>query len=82
MYPKNFTEQNKKDFDEIKRIAETIPEYVALIFDGTSHIIIEIAAEKVTPFMWDAIHEFNASAKSLSIGYAYVSENIQGERYV
>ena len=81
-YPNNFTEENKNDFNEIRQIATTIDGYVALIYDGTPNILIEIAGEQITNDMWMAIDAFNASAKSLSIGFAYVSENTQGVRYV
>jgi hypothetical protein len=81
-YPAGFSEENKKDFDILKGIAQTIPEYVALVYDGTSYVTIEVAAEKISGEMWLAIDQFNAQARSLSTGFALVSEDIQGERYV
>ncbi len=82
IYPNNFTDENKKDFDILRGIAQSIPEYVSLVYDGTSYITIEVASETVTGDMWMAIDAFNAEAHSLSTGFALVSEDIKGERYV
>jgi hypothetical protein len=80
-YPRNFSKTNKEDFDELEVIAKSIPEYVSLVYDGSSYITIEVTGDKITHDMLMAIDDFNAAAKSLSTGFSLVSKQMHGERY-
>lgn len=80
-YPEGFSEENKKDFDEIRDIAESIKGFSALVYVGFLTVLIEVDADVITPEMRSAISGFNAEHHSLSVSYALTKNCVNGERF-